>query len=475
MVVLGLAIQVAPLAIAPLVLKLSGGVLGKFAGIVNDKNRGLLDRTRNFARDWSKQIASKRSLGKQDHELGKKNFLRRAGRNIHYRQRRFKEATQNAEGAVEAAYEGSRFHAKEDRRRRDIEQNKTLAQKRLDVAWNEHVRGDEAASARDLRIRTANDQATLRQTQLDNRYEELKTGRMPIDLHTTSEVSAIMTDAKIATERLAAEALRKSNAQRVMNSQFSKSLLESSELQRVAGGIHEHGKNAAIATAVSTMRSEYAKSVEEGKQILSHFNLSSDERQAHARGETVTKTDSNGTTYTFDTNSVFTRESAIEQQYAVGTVEQIVELMTHPGMAEFRTTAAPALAASSVKNKAFFMGGKLVDDLGKGAVTSKEEFTAYVQEAMAEGKFKDIELSQLDPQALKIIKDSLEGEVILKRKPDEATADYERRQAERAAKIAEAKTKMATAAARIKKTPELSQNVIDKSSNLWDEIIKSWS
>ena len=38
--VLGMLVQIIPLAITPLIMKFSGGVLGKFAGFVNDKNKG---------------------------------------------------------------------------------------------------------------------------------------------------------------------------------------------------------------------------------------------------------------------------------------------------------------------------------------------------------------------------------------------------------------------------------------------------
>lgn len=49
MVIFGLAVQIAPLIITPLILKLSGGLLGKIAQIANDPKKGLLDRNRNWA------------------------------------------------------------------------------------------------------------------------------------------------------------------------------------------------------------------------------------------------------------------------------------------------------------------------------------------------------------------------------------------------------------------------------------------
>lgn len=51
MVIFGMAVQIAPLAITPLVLKLSGNVLGRVAQIVNNPKKGLLDRSKNWAND----------------------------------------------------------------------------------------------------------------------------------------------------------------------------------------------------------------------------------------------------------------------------------------------------------------------------------------------------------------------------------------------------------------------------------------
>ena len=55
-IILGMAVQVAPIVITPLLIKFSGNLIGKVAGIVNNPNRGLLDRTKN----WSKGMAQER-------------------------------------------------------------------------------------------------------------------------------------------------------------------------------------------------------------------------------------------------------------------------------------------------------------------------------------------------------------------------------------------------------------------------------
>ncbi len=48
MLIFGMAVQIAPLVITPLILKLSGGLLGRIAQIANDPRKGILDRGRNW-------------------------------------------------------------------------------------------------------------------------------------------------------------------------------------------------------------------------------------------------------------------------------------------------------------------------------------------------------------------------------------------------------------------------------------------
>ncbi len=50
-IILGLGVMVAPLAITPLLLKLGGGILNRFGGIINNPQRGLYDRYKNYNKD----------------------------------------------------------------------------------------------------------------------------------------------------------------------------------------------------------------------------------------------------------------------------------------------------------------------------------------------------------------------------------------------------------------------------------------
>ena len=404
--ILGLGIQVAPLALAPLILKLSGGLLNRFAGIINNPSKGLIDKTKKWSDDISKRQINARSRGIDPDKLKKRHFLRRAGRGLYQFGRKQEELTDNYQKKADAAYEATGRHAEMDKMRRDIEHSKQITERELDIKWNDHLEVDTKALEKDLRLRVLTDKSELGKVKLDNRYEETKAG-----VHPTGFVGPLRPDDPISeirdiTQHLAAQGLRKNNAQRVLNQQLAENMLADRQLQREAGGIYGSlGADAAVASAISTMRSEYGKSVEEGRQIVKHFNLSSDQRQQHALGESVTVTDSAGNIRTFNASNTFTREAVIEDQIAVGTVKQVKEIVQGSGglLSEYKTTISEALAKSGVKGKAPYLGGKLIDDIAKGTIASEDHLLGYIQDWIADGKYRDEDIAITDADGLKLL------------------------------------------------------------------------
>ena len=90
LVILGLGVMVAPLAITPLLLKLGGGVLGRIGGIINNKEKGAVDRFRNYSGERRKDAISQRQADNaaarrrgdySDFKRGTRAWRRRAGAN----------------------------------------------------------------------------------------------------------------------------------------------------------------------------------------------------------------------------------------------------------------------------------------------------------------------------------------------------------------------------------------------------------
>ena len=388
--ILGMLVQIIPLAITPLIMKFSGGVLGKFAGIVNDKNKGLYDRAKNWSKDRRETIKNKKLANPNMARFNPNRLRRWADHNSRLRKKDLETSQKNAENSFRntAKYKKSDLYARQASRRSDF------------------------LSAQD-----------------DNRYTEATLGHAPTDtygkrplydraLRTVSatyatrrdlkahqQQTAFMNDIKDLETEIAVSGLIKNNAQRQQHSEFAEQLINSKELQEKAGGNvfkdangNLIGANAALASAIATSRSEYAKSVDEARQIMKHYKLSAEQRQKISLGNSVALSD--GTV--LDSNNIFIREAAIEEQIKYGTATEVAELLSELPP-EFYSSAASALAESGVRNKASFMGGKLIDDMLKGDINNRGDLMNHFAEWLEGGKYRPETLASTDADAVKLL------------------------------------------------------------------------
>ena len=398
--VLGMLVQIIPLAITPLIMKFSGGVLGKFAGFVNDKNKGLYDRSKNWSKDRRETIKNKK--------LANPNMAR---------------------------FNPNRLRRWADHKGRALKKDLETSQKNAENSFRDTARYKKL----DLDARQASRRADLLSAQDDNRYTEATLGHAPTDtygkrplydraLRTVSatyatrqdlkahqQQTAFMNDIKDLETEIAVSGLIKNNAQRQQHSEFAEQLINSKELQEKAGGNvfkdangNLIGANAALASAIATSRSEYAKSVDEARQIMKHYKLSAEQRQKISLGNSVTLSD--GTV--LDSNNIFIREAAIEEQFKYGTVTEVAQLVSELPP-EFYSSASAALASSGVKNKASFMGGKLIDDMVKGAINSRQDLLNYCADWLQGGKYKPETLATTEADGVKLLMEAVKNTSVI--------------------------------------------------------------
>ena len=398
--VLGMLVQIIPLAITPLIMKFSGGVLGKFAGFVNDKNKGWYDRTKNWSKGRREIIRNKKLANPNMARFNPNRLRRWADHNGRALKKDLETSQTNAENSF-----------------RD-----TARYKRLD-----------------LEARQASRRADLLSAQDDNRYLEATQGYMADDIYdkrpaydralrvvsarystwrdakSYQQQAQFMSDIKDLETEIATAGLIKNNAQRQQHSEFADQLINSKELREKAGGhvfTDENGNligaNAALASAIATSRSEYAKSVDEAHQIMKHYKLSSGQRQKISLGNSVTLSD--GTV--LDSNNIFVREAAIEEQIKYGTATEVAELLSELPP-EFYSSAASALAESGVKNKASFLGGKLIDDMLKGDINNRDDLMNYFADWLQGGKYKPETLATTDADAVKLLMEAVNTTSVL--------------------------------------------------------------
>ena len=382
--VLGMLVQIIPLAITPLIMKLSGGVLGKFAGFVNDKNKGLYDRSKNWSKDRRETIKNKK--------LANPNMAR---------------------------FNPNRLRRWADHKGRALKKDLETSQKNAENSFRDTARYKKL----DLEARQASRRADLLSAQDDNRYTEATLGHAPTDTYgkydralrakftkysnwRDAQQAQFMSDTKDLETEIAVSGLIKNNAQRQQHSEFAEQLINSKELREKAGG-HVFkdangnliGANAALASAIATSRSEYAKSIDEARQIIKHYKLDAKQRQGLALDK-VSISLPGGVNLSGD--SIFVREAAIEEQIKYGTAAEVAELLSELPP-EFYSSAASALAESGVRNKASFMGGKLIDDMLKGDINNRGDLMNYFAEWLQGGKYKPETLAATDADAVKLL------------------------------------------------------------------------
>ena len=398
--ILGMLVQIIPLAITPLIMKLSGGVLGKFAGIVNDKNKGLYDRSKNWAKDRRETIKNKKLANPNMARFNPNRLRRWADHNSRLRKKDLETSQKDAENSFRntAKYKKSDLYARQASRRAD------LLSAQDDNRYTEATLGHAPTDTYGKRPLYDRALRTVSATYATRR-----------DLKAHQQQTAFMNDIKDLETEIAVSGLIKNNAQRQQHSEFAEQLINSKELQEKAGGNvfkdangNLIGANAALASAIATSRSEYAKSVDEARQIMKHYKLSAEQRQKISLGNSVALSD--GTV--LDSNNIFIREAAIEEQIKYGTATEVAELLSELPP-EFYSSAASALAESGVRNKASFMGGKLIDDMLKGDINNRGDLMNHFAEWLEGGKYRPETLASTDADAVKLLIEAVKNTSVI--------------------------------------------------------------
>lgn len=398
--ILGMLVQIIPLAITPLIMKFSGGVLGKFAGFVNDKNKGLYDRSKNWSKDRRETIKNKKLANPNMARFNPNRLRRWADHNSRLRKKDLETSQKDAENSFRntAKYKKSDLYARQASRRSDFlsaQDDNRYLESTLGHAPDDIY---EKRSLYDRALRNVSATYATRQ-----------------DLKAHQQQTAFMNDIKDLETEIATAGLIKNNAQRQQHSEFAEQLKNSKELQEKAGGNvfkdangNLIGANAALASAIATSRSEYAKSVDEAHQIMKNYKLSAGQRQKISLGNSVTLSD--GTV--LDSNNIFIREAAIEEQIKYGTVTEVAQLVSELPP-EFYSSVSAALASSGVKNKASFMGGKLIDDMVKGDINSRQDLLNYCADWLQGGKYKPETLATTEADGVKLLIEAVKNTSVI--------------------------------------------------------------
>ena len=146
LIILGMMVIVAPLFITPMLIKFSGSLLGRIAGIANNPNKGVIDRTRNFAKDRSENIKARRLATPA--RPGIVGAAQRAGQRMDHARRR-REGRRGAYNALSDGY-FTQTQAGQDIAHMNHQAHfeKDEGEGRANEHWNQYVQSDPVMRAR---------------------------------------------------------------------------------------------------------------------------------------------------------------------------------------------------------------------------------------------------------------------------------------------------------------------------------------
>lgn len=247
-VLFGLAVQIAPLVITPLILKLSGGLLGKIAQITNDPRKGILDTPRNWANERG-EMRRQKQLGKPVRPWtparATRQLLDRNKRARHENTERYKQIADNK------WHQGSRYQ-KIHMKAFEVEVEKQI----IEDANKKHIQ--EAINSKNSRLNVQNARLEAGKRALEYTVKiteatikEYSAGTVPTGAN--AELEGYIREIAKAQENTSVQTMRASNAEATVQRNFAEELKKNEPMRRVAAGIKEGGMDSVLAAATAAV------------------------------------------------------------------------------------------------------------------------------------------------------------------------------------------------------------------------------
>lgn len=393
-------IQVAPLVITPFLIKFSGQLLGKIAGMVNNPAKGFKDRADNLAKETQDNARARRM---QEQSRGWRTPGIALGQALDSRKRKREGLRKIHEASRNAQFDQTDVGKMLAQRTKQAEQAQQIANNINEAAW-------QRVKLSDAQIQVDAVKAHLSEVELKadkGKAEEYMQGllsRQGLDaLHAAGSTS----DHDLAIRSLARQAQNASHrahaatsaTQMALNQErleYADDMLKgdhAEDMQKAAAGITgDKGRMLAAAQAVQEMRSDFGKSAGAMKEMMDHFKVSGPDINKLARKESDVSVDlGNGKQFVFRADDEHAVDAAIESVFEKkGNYADMREIVKLSGTADFedhRATISAGVAKNMV-GKAGFMGGRNIDIVNTGGVAGDDMYDDLIRMAIAGGKFK---------------------------------------------------------------------------------------
>ena len=441
-VILGMVVQVVPLALSPFVLKLSGGLLGSVANLLNKQKGALANSTKDLAKrnaEFRRQ-QSLAGLNRKGEPIRPRRFTpRNAAINLNHRRRRIEDGTNNNRKLADAKYKNSEKYQDIYQKSYEGDQALKMADSVLERNLKSKVQNNKDLMKLDMDVRLKVKQAELQNLKLDSVYERMAAG----DSSGYKHLAKIAAGSEEAARDLSLTAMAKNNSQRVQHTKLSDALLKNTDtidgvsLREFAGGADKkYGADSALASAVSIQNENDNKLANERAQLISHFNLNGEQRQDLAMGRALSTavTDDKGHSYTFNAKTDdYLRSAAVEVQFTKGSADNKLEIIESSGINnagvkginyDIRTSISDLIAKTGAPNSIAWLGGVSMDKITRGQVGDKEALQELAFDHIKGGRFKAEQWFSNDAVAIDYAKDVINNASKFAKNPEELNKFY---------------------------------------------------
>jgi len=323
LIILGMAVQIAPLAITPLLLRLSGSLLGRIAGLANNPSKGLVDRTRKFAEE---RAAQRKARVLANPGMRRRDFLNRTSARIDAK-RRAREGWQKANEAMTEA-KWANDHRAHEIHERALEA--ALLKQGGETAAEARFEAQKHANARiqglELNARASKLNLDLAKARVDANWDEFRAGdsrNMVVPEGLSVSALANFAHSRNATAQevmghaleTSVETQRGTAARNIQTQQIATALNTNQDLSRRAGGIDPSGAVKAQAHAVSELSKESDAALDAGIKLINYRALQNNKTAKDFSGDVVAKVMAGSTDY--NSSEI---EAALELQAREGQV-----------------------------------------------------------------------------------------------------------------------------------------------------------
>lgn len=288
MIILGMAVQIIPLAITPFLVRMSGSMIGSMAGFLNSRRAGLVSKTKGL----TDEVAAKRKA-EWMHDNQHNGYLAKRAKKHDQTKRKRAALTKAYEAAGEEEFKTTEAY----QQAHAIKGRSELRGHKGESDANRHfyhsLRHEPGLQQDFLESKLAHDQEEYAKLDSEDFYSSLKTD--PASAVAVASIANLPAERRVAIEHIAHEAhanevqvtalqWRENSNKRVQEGHFRDAIINDEDLRRLAGNsdadphgaarvlnIAEEGKSKAreeiIASAAATYRRNDAK-VEELHQII---------------------------------------------------------------------------------------------------------------------------------------------------------------------------------------------------------------